>query len=124
MMGRTGRYGALLSLIGFTIATDANICNWYLSRAGTVRNGLFIDGGTFYNGTWNGTGWDVSSTTEDPVGSTWEFNYGTSFEYSNSPPDLNTLLQQKPYTSGSSFDAPSYRSGAMFTDDYELYTYG
>ena len=55
----------------------------------------------------------------------FNFNYSTPFEYSDSPPDINALVQVKFLTVGAShYDAPLYQGGAMFTDDYELYTYG
>jgi hypothetical protein len=127
MMLRLSSLCVTISLVFSVMAsTDRTICAWFQSRSGTVRDALFIDGGTLINNTWDGTAWANSNPDQwNPKGIMYEFNYSASFEYSDSPPDVNTLLQLRPLAvDASRYDAPLYRSGAMFTDDFELYTYG
>ena len=117
----------IISLVGLATAqTENTICAWYQGRASTVRDTLFIDGGTFINNTWSGTAWtNTNPPQQDPKGYLFEYNYSTAFQYSDTPPDVDALLQKVPLTvDASRFDAPLYGGGAMFADEYELYTYG
>ncbi len=117
----------VFSLASFTLAqSDTAICAWYQSRGGTVRDAFFIDGGGIINNTWGGKSWSNTNPNQQyPSAYLFNFNYSTPFEYSDSPPDINALVQVKFLTVGAShYDAPLYQGGAMFTDDYELYTYG
>ena len=103
----------VIGLVSFTTAQHKATCGWTQSRAGTVRDALFIDGGIVVDkddGTWEPSKW------------LYKFNYSTPFDYRDGEFNIFGLLQND--SLGSGYDAPLYRGGAMFVDDYELYTYG
>ena len=107
---------AIVSLMAVSIAQSNTLCGWTSSRTGTVRDALYIDGGIAANDT--GRQWE-------PLGSIYKFNYSTPFDYTGSQLNMMELLESMSLTStGATYDAPPYRGGAMFVDDFELYTYG
>jgi hypothetical protein len=116
---------ALASLFALTLAQDdQRICAWYRSRFGTVRDGLYIDGGTRFSTDWQDGNWSTATPTQDyPSGVLHAFNFSTSFE-GNEPVDLNSILTSLPLTAGGTYNAPDYSQGAMLTSNFELYTYG
>lgn len=117
----------ILSLAGLANAENATtVCAWFQGRAGTVRDTLYIDGGLLINNSWSAGGWESENPQQwEPEAYLYRFNYGTPFKYQDSPPDLNELLEKTYLTAtGARYDAPLYRDGAMFTNEYELYTFG
>jgi hypothetical protein len=116
-----------LALITFAAAQDAPlICAWAQGRAGTVRDALYLDGGTAVNNTWSASKWEnTNPQTGLPPGYLFKFNYSTPFSYQDEPPDLSALLGRDELgADGTRINVPLYRGGAMLTDDFELYTFG
>jgi hypothetical protein len=106
-------------------------CAWQRPRAGVVHDALYIDGGQYCMNTWNGTGWKEmgSPVFQDVVGGQMQMlNFSRSFEKSpvavENTTDILAPTESVPLTGGGPYDAPIYLDGAMFVDNYELYTYG
>lgn len=117
----------VLSLVVRSSAQDGTvICAWAQSRAGTVRDTLYIDGGVTVNNTWSSSGWTNQNPEQrEPPAYLYKFNYSTPFSYQDTPPNLDALLGKEYLAvNGARYDARLYRLGALFADDFELYTYG
>ncbi|ETN41026.1 uncharacterized protein HMPREF1541_02960 [Cyphellophora europaea CBS 101466] len=117
-----------LLLLGLSVLTlaqnDQRICAWYRPRYGSVRDALYIDGGTILENGWQDGSWASSNPTQTyPSGVLYALNFSNTFE-GLEPVDLRELLTELPLTAGGPYDAPDFSEGAMFTSDYELYTYG
>ena len=120
---------ALLVAVAHTTAQSVP-CGWRHPRAGTVRDAFYLDGGQYYENTWDATGnvWEkAGSPTSEPVpaGSLQRFNYSMPFGGSKSDlVNITGKMNLVAKTAGGNYDAPSYADGAMFVSGYELYTYG
>jgi hypothetical protein len=125
MGGRSLHRLLLLAYLALSKAqNDQRICAWYRPRYGVVREALFIDGGTILENGWQDGSWASSNPTQTyPSARVYAFNFSNAFEGSE-PVNLRDLLEELPLTAGGAYDAPDFSEGAMFTSDYELYTYG
>lgn len=123
MMSSSILYLLILATAVYAQNND-RICSWYRPRFGTVRDALYVDGGTIYETSWQDGKWSSSNPTQTyPSGVLHAFNFSNAFE-GNEPVDLRKLMTDLPLTGGGVYDAPDFMEGAMFANDLELYTYG
>ena len=125
---RWGLISLLTMLVGSVVADlteqNATICNWAQSRAGVIRDTIYLDGGEM----WWKVGFADDNTNlvtnnGNQQGFLYYFNFSEPFDTTTT--NLTALFQSKPKAGGAANNiAPNYIDGTMFANDDELYLYG
>jgi hypothetical protein len=115
----------LLAAVDHAVAEESKIAFWRQPRAAVVRDTLFLDGGEFGTYPWDPSasawiqGGQVGETDLQGSGIVFALNFNQTFSVDD---DFFTLFSN--WTTGPGSTNPPFRSGFMFADDYEFYTYG
>lgn len=97
------------------------IASWVNPSAAVVQDKIFIAGGKQWRGDYSDGEWLSTNSYKPPGGMLFEISLCNSFNTSITS-DLTKLLTTVNYTSDNEY--ATYIGGAMFTNDYEFYTYG
>jgi hypothetical protein len=105
----------------------SRIAFWRQPRAAVVRDTLYLDGGEMGTYLWDTSTKNWATDDNNKVGDTplevsgivYTLNFNKTFSVQDS---FFTLFDN--LTSGPVKNNPPFRSGFMFADDYELYTFG
>ncbi|KAL2862472.1 uncharacterized protein BJX67DRAFT_366303 [Aspergillus lucknowensis] len=102
---------------------NISMCNWGSVRVNTIRDTVYLDGGSL----WWQTGYDngdvsTPESTNNNEGSLYYLNLSSSFNTATT--NLTSLFGTIPKLGGNSNLAPTYQDGVMFANDYKFYLYG
>lgn len=103
---------------------NATICNWAQSRAGVIRDTIYLDGGEMW---WKvgfaGGNTNLVTNNGNEQGLLYYLNFSEPFDTTKT--NLTALFQSMVKAGGLANNiAPNYIDGTMFANNDELYLYG
>lgn len=105
-----------------TSSAIESISSWYGPSAAVIQDLVFISGGDQFLANFTDGAWGTATRNKPPGGSLWSISLCDDIQLGTDA-DLNkvwTLWDN--ITTDNQY--PNYIGGAMFTNNYEFYTYG
>lgn len=113
-------------LINLTLAAavipTTNLSAWTGLRGAQIQTTIVLEGGTLYNGTWRDGKWADFNAVDGTYGYYYHIDLRKSFNAENDSIDSFMFVPEKGERSDP--NAPNYRSGALFNNGYQFYTFG